>query len=138
VTVFVDTSAWYAAADRDDAGHARAAARLEEFSGRLLTSDHVLVETWYLASSRLGPLVAETLVNEIRKGIARVEPTGLADLEVAARIHDAFPDQRFSIVDRTSWSVMQRLGLHEAIAFDHDFSIYRYGRDRRQAFTVHT
>jgi len=98
----------------------------------------VLIETWYLASSRLGPLVAEQLVNGIRMGIARVEPTGLADLEVAAQIHDAFPDEHFSIVDRTSWSVMQRLGVHEAIAFDRDFSIYRYGRDRRQAFTVHT
>jgi len=43
VTVFVDTSAWYAAADIDDAGHQRAARRLEEFAGSLLTSDHVLV-----------------------------------------------------------------------------------------------
>lgn len=32
---------------------------------------------------------------------------------------------------------MQRLGVHEAISFDRDYSIYRFGRDRRQAFTVH-
>ena len=25
----------------------------------------------------------------------------------------------------------------EAISFDRDYSIYRFGRDRRQAFTVH-
>ena len=138
MTVFVDTSAWYAAADADDASHARAAARLGEFSGELLTSDHILVETWFLASSRLGSDIAEALVNRIRMGIARIEPVTLADHEMAAQIHEAFSDQRFSIVDRTSWSVMQRLGVHAAIAFDRDFSIYRFGHDRRQAFTVHT
>ena len=138
MTVFVDTSAWYAAADSNDASHSRAAARLQEFSGELLTSDHVLVETWFLASSRLGSDVAEALVNRIRTGIARIESVTPADLEVAARIHESFPDQRFSIVDRTSWSVMERLGVHETVAFDRDFSIYRFGRDRRQAFTVHT
>jgi uncharacterized protein len=138
VTVFVDTSAWYAAADRDDASHARAAARLEEFTGQLITTDHILIETWYLAASRLGPDVAERLVNSIRAGIARVENTLLADLEAAASTRAAFPDQDFSIVDRTSWSVMIRLGVHRAIAFDRDYSIYRFGRRRAQAFTVHS
>lgn len=137
MSAFVDTSAWYAAADADDASHSRAAALLEELKGELVTSDHVLVETWYLAASRLGPSVAEELVNRIRKGIARVEATQIADLEVAATIGEAFSDQDFSIVDRTSWSVMERLGIHDVIAFDQDFSIYRFGPGRRSAFTVH-
>jgi uncharacterized protein len=138
VTVFVDTSAWYAAADRDDTSHTRAAARLEEFTGQLVTSDHILIETWYLAASRLAPDIAERLVNSIRAGIARVENTLLSDLEAGAATGAAFPDQDFSIVDRTSWSVMIRLGVHEAIAFDRDYSIYRFGRGRKQAFTVHS
>ena len=138
MSVFVDTSAWYAAADVSDVHHRRAVERLSGFSGDLLTSDHVLVETWFLAANRLGTEVAERLVNAIRAGRARVEVAAVADLEVAAQIHDAFSDQEFSIVDRTSWSIMQRLGVHEAISFDRDYLIYRFGRDRRQAFTVHT
>lgn len=138
MTVFVDTSAWYAAADRSDRSHARASLLLSQFEGDLLTSDHVLVETWFLASSRMGDDVAEQLVNAIRAGIARVESAILADLEVAASIRTTFHDQSFSIVDRTSWSVMQRLGIHEAIAFDRDFAVYRFGRDRRSSFTVHS
>jgi predicted nucleic acid-binding protein len=137
MTVFVDTSAWYAAADLDDASHARAGARLEEFTGQLVTTDHILIETWYLAAGRLGPDIAEQLINKIRAGIARVENTLLSDVEAAASTRAAFPDQDFSIVDRTSWSVMVRLGVHEAIAFDRDYSIYRFGRGRSQAFTVH-
>ena len=137
MSVFVDTSAWYAATDLGDVHHSRAVERLGEFSRDLLTSDHVLVETWFLAANRLGTDVAETLVNAIRAGRASVEVVGIADLEIAAQIHDAFADQEFSIVDRTSWSIMQRLGVHEAISFDRDYLIYRFGRDRRQAFTVH-
>ena len=137
MTAFVDTSAWYAAADIDDAGHERAARRLEEFAGALLTSDHVLIETWFLAARRLGSEVAEQLVNGIRLGIARVEPAIVADLEVAARIGQDFADQAFSLVDRTSWSIMQRLGVHEAISLDADYSVFRFGRDKRQAFTVY-
>ncbi len=138
MSVFVDTSAWYAAADLGGVHHGRAVERLSEFSGDLLTSDHVLVETWFLAANRLGVDVAETLVTAIRAGRARVAVATVADLEVAAQIHNAFADQEFSIVDRTSWSIMQRLGVHEAVSFDRDYSIYRFGRDRRQAFTVHT
>ena len=137
MSVFVDTSAWYAAADVDDAGHERAARRLQEFAGGLLTSDHVLVETWFLAARRLGIETAEQLVNGIRMGIARVEPAIIADLEVAARIGEDFADQDFSLVDRTSWSIMQRLGVHEAVSLDADFSVFRFGRDRNRAFTVY-
>ena len=139
MTVFVDTCAWCAAADRDDASHARAAARLEEFTGQLITTDHILIETWYLPASRLGPDVAEQLVNSIRAGIARIENTLLlSDVEAAAATRAAFPAQDFSIVDRTSWSAKIRLGVHEAIAFDRDYSICRFGRGRAQAFTVHS
>ncbi len=138
MSVFVDTSAWYAAADRGDAHHSRAVERLSEFSGDLVTSDHVLVETWFLTANRLGVDVAETQITAIRSGMARVEVATIAELEVATQIHDAFSDQQFSIVDRTSWSIMQCLGVHEAVSFDRDYSIYRFGRNRRQAFTVHT
>ncbi|MCE7884713.1 MAG: PIN domain-containing protein [Actinobacteria bacterium ATB1] len=138
VSVFVDTSAWYAAADTDDASHDRATARLEEFAGHLVTSDHVLIETWYLTAARLRAARAEELVNLIRRGIARVESAQLADLEVAATIAETFPDQGFSIVDRTSWAVMERLGIHDAIAFQTDYAIYRFGPGRRRAFTVHS
>ncbi len=87
---------------------------------------------------RLGTDAAERLVNGVRTGVARIEPAIVADLEAAARIGEDFADQAFSIVDRTSWSIMQRLGVHEAISLDADFSIFRFGRDRRKAFTVHS
>ena len=96
------------------------------------------METWFLAANRLGAGIAETLVKTIRAGGAVVEAATIADLEIGAQTHDVFANQEFSIVDRTSWSIMQRLGVDQAISFDRDYLIHRFGRDRRQAVTVHS
>ncbi|WP_420621514.1 type II toxin-antitoxin system VapC family toxin [Candidatus Poriferisodalis sp.] len=133
---FVDTSAWVSMADRSEASHARVADALRERRGRLLTSDHVLQETWTVMRFRHDPAAAEALVNSIRGGIARIEVSLLADLEVAAAIGTAFGDQDFSLSDRTSWAVMERLGIEEVISLDRDFRIYRYGPGRRRALHV--
>lgn len=80
--------------------------------------------------------VAETAVNAIRRGNARVEASLLGDLEAAAAIGLAFSDQDFSLADRTSWAVMERLGITEAVTLDRDFRVYRYGPRRRRAFRI--
>jgi predicted nucleic acid-binding protein len=65
-----------------------------------------------------------------------VEHVTPADLDAAWAIGEAFPDQRFSLVDRTSFAVMERLGVHRALAFDDDFAVYRFGPRRDRAFEV--
>lgn len=135
MSLFVDTSAWFAAADKDDRSNARAK---EILSGgdRLVTSDHVLVETWTLLRYRLTRKAAERFWQGLRGGAAVLEPVEDADLEAAWTIGQAYPDQDFSIVDRTSFAVMQRLGIGRVATFDDDFAIYRFGPGRRRAFEV--
>ncbi len=70
------------------------------------------------------------------RGVAAVELVAAADLEVAWSIASTFSDQDFSIVDCTSFAVMQRLGMRRVASFDDDFAVYRFGRNRREAFTV--
>ncbi len=135
MSLFVDTSAWYAAADAGDRSHQRAAEILAA-GERLVTTDHVMLESWLLLRHRLGWAAAERFWGGLRAGVAAIESVGNADLEVAWAIGQAFSDQDFSVVDRTSFAVMQRLGIERAAAFDHDFAVYRYGPNRRQAFVV--
>lgn len=135
MSVFVDTSVWYAAADADDRSNARAKAILSE-SARLVTTDHVLIETWTLLRWRIHRAAAEAFWQGLRRGVAGIEPIGTADLEAAWAIGLIFPDQDFSIVDRTSFAAMERLGVERAAAFDPDFSIYRYGPKRDRAFEI--
>jgi predicted nucleic acid-binding protein len=135
VSLFVDTSAWYAAADRADSSHRRAKSVLARGED-LVTTDHVLVETWLLLRHRLGRRAAERFWEALRAGVAAIEPVVPADLEVAWAVADRFPDQDFSIVDRTSFASMLRLGLRRVATFDDDFAVFRFGPGRRLAFEV--
>ncbi len=135
MTLFVDTGVWFAALDRGDANHARSAALLTE-AGPLVTTDYILVETWRLAAQRLGYPVAERFWQTLRGGIARLERVEPVDRETAWAIGRRYEDQTFSLVDRTSFAVMERLGLRRVAAFDSDFAIYRFGVDNSRAFTL--
>src|SRR5207249_10521877 len=110
LTCFVDTSMFFAAVDEDDRSNVHAT-RILSAGERLITTDHVLVETWFLIARRLGRRAAERFWEGVRGGAAHIEPVTTGDLEVAFTIGEVFPDQDFSIVDRTSFAVMQRIGV---------------------------
>ena len=126
---------WFAAIVSRDRWNARAKTILRNTT-RHITTDHVLVETWLLLNSRAHRQAAERFWDGIRTGAARVESVTPADLETSWAIGAAFPDQSFSIVDRTSFSVMERLGIVHVATFDNDFAVYRYGRNRDRAFEI--
>ena len=135
MSVFVDTSCWYAAADRGDQSNRRAKGVLSG-ADELITSDHVLVEAWLLLRHRLGLEAADQFWSGLMGGIASVEPVISADLQVAQVISEEFADQDFSLVDCTSFAVMRRLGLERAATFDAHFAIFRYGARKERAFTI--
>lgn len=126
---------WYAAADKSDGGNGRAKAVLSAGEA-LITTDHILIESWTLIRYRLGRHAAERFWEGLRNGVATIETVGPADLEAAWQIGTSYRDQDFSIVDRTSFAVMRRLGIERVASLDDDFAIFRFGPGRRRAFTV--
>ncbi len=135
MSLFVDTSVWYAAADSSDVSNARAKAILNDDEALYIT-DHVLVETWTLLRYRLHRHAAERFWEGLRTGTATIEPVGTADLEAAWQIGLSYRDQDFSLVDRTSFAVMRRLGIERAASFDDHFAVFRFGPKRRHAFVI--
>ncbi len=135
MSLFVDTSIWYAAADSSDDANGRAKVILKA-GEPLVTSDHVLSETWTLIRYRISRQAAERFWDGLRSGVASIEVAGAADLEAAWQIGAAYRDQDFSFVDRTSFAVMRRLGIERAASLDDDFAIFRFGPNRRRAFTI--
>lgn len=134
--MLVDTGAWYALADRADRHHDEARLFYAEHAGRtpFVTTDLVLAETWALLNAHLGRAAALTFwgtLRETRTPILTVEPV---DLEAAWHIVHAFPDQALSLVDCTSFALMERFGIHDAFAFDAHFLVYRFGPGRQRAF----
>ena len=135
MSLFVDTSIWYAAADSSDRSNARSKAILK--SGEtLVTSDHVLIETLTLLHHKLARKAAERFWEGLRSGIAAIETVTLADLEIAWDIGVSWRDQDFSIVDRTSFAVMRRLGIDRVASLDAHFAVFRFGPKRRESLHV--
>jgi predicted nucleic acid-binding protein len=132
---FIDTSVWFAAANIRDRHNARAKTILSEISTAVLT-DYVLIETWRLLNSRMHRQAAEGFWLAVRRGVAELERVTPVDLEAAWAIGQFFSGQEFSIVDRVSFAVMERLGLMHVASFDNDFAVYRFGRARERAFSV--
>ncbi len=121
---FIDTSAFYALADPGDSRHADAVALLRMDEHRsLLTTDRVLEETWTLLGRRKGHGVAVRVLRGLRasRRLRRLD----VDLDLAAQAwawlerHD---ERRYSFVDASSFAAMRREGVHEACAFDGDFT----------------
>ncbi len=135
MSLFVDTSIWYAIADSSEFDNSRAK-EIVNSGEPLVTTDHILVETWMLLRRRLGRHVADRFWGTIREGAVAIETVGAADLEAAWRIGVDWEDRDFSIVDRTSFAVMRRLGIERAASLDDHFAVFRFGPQRRHAFTV--
>ena len=135
MSLFVDTSIWYAAADSSDRSNARAKAILRS-GDALVTTDHILIETWTLLRYRINRNAAERFWEGIRSGVAVIEPVCLADLESAWLLGTAWSNQDFSIVDRTSFAVMNRLGIDRAASLDDHFAVFRFGPRLRKSFSI--
>lgn len=121
--LFVDTSAWFAFANRDDPDHKAVAALLGKPRGRLITSNFIFDETVTLCLYRLGHSVAEkvgrALLDSARVDLLRITPE---DENEAWELFCKRPDQTYSFTDCTSFVIMRRLGITTAAALDDDFA----------------
>jgi predicted nucleic acid-binding protein len=132
--LFVDTSGFYALADRSDRHHLAARAVLDRRSPaeQWITTDHVVVESWLLLRARLGYPMALRFWDAVASGLATVAGLSSADLVRARSLAGAWRDQELSFVDCTSFAFIERLGLERALAYDAHFRVIRLGSDRRR------
>lgn len=136
--LFVDTGAFYALADRSDRHHlaARAAWLESARTDELIATDHLVVESWLLLRARLGRPVAMRWWDALRRGTVTVVGVTSQDFGRAREIAAGWPDQDFSLIDCTSFAVLERLGLDRAFAFDAHFRAVRLGPRRDRALTL--
>lgn len=125
-SLFVDTSAWYALADAGDPHHQGAVKLRCLLADRhtLVTTNHVVSETYTLLRVRLGFGAAQQFLSSVRGSLYTERVFIQAPWEEAAEdLLARYAGQDFSYVDATSFVAMQRLGLQQALAFDHHFAV---------------
>ena len=126
--VFVDTGGWIAMAVKRDRYHKRAATyylKLSEDKVRMVTSNHVLAETYtriryddgHDKALQFNALIQEALKSG-RLNLQWVTPAIHRD---AWDIFEKYSDQDFSFVDCTSFAIAERIGVKEAFGFDDHF-----------------
>ncbi len=126
--VFVDTSAFYAASDRDnrasDAARALIARLISERS-HLVTTNFVLAELHALVLARGNQYLALTVLQGLRQSpTLTIERVTELDEQRAWEIIERYEDKAFSFVDAASFAVMERLGITIAFAIDRHFAQY--------------
>lgn len=128
--VFIDTSAFYALLDRDDAHHPkakRAWTDLLKAAHALVTSNYILVETFALLQNRLGMQAIRALHDDLLP-LINIEFVSLGSHRsgVAALLSASRRD--LSLVDCVSFDVMRTSGINTVFAFDKHF--------KEQGFTL--
>jgi predicted nucleic acid-binding protein len=120
---FADTSFWFALQERRDRRHADATALVHAGVGRLCVSNHVVGETWTLLRRRAGHAAAVGFLDRLARlpevELVHIDAATEADAWRWLRRHD---EREYSLVDATSFALMRRRRIREALAFDGDFN----------------
>ena len=132
MTVFVDTSAFYAVLDHDDGNHGSARAiwsRLLGSRAALLTNNYVLLETCALLQNRLGVAALRAFQ---RDALPLLNVDWISAKRHSSAVEAALAAQRrrLSAVDCASFQTMREHGVDVAFCFDEHF--------REQGFTMAT
>jgi uncharacterized protein len=119
---FLDSGAIYALTDRNDADHATVRAVHAVQARRFVTHDLILVEAFSLLTKRLHKAAAVQAIGALKRSprieIVRVDAELL---EAAWKRCQQFADKDWDWIDCTSFEVMERRGLREALSLDHHF-----------------
>jgi predicted nucleic acid-binding protein len=123
--VFVDSSGLYALADRRDSSHAQAKERvsklLESGTGLVLT-DYIVDEACTLAKVRAGSDAALRLLEIVERSRAiEMLWIGIEHFEAAKAFFRRHADHGYSFTDCTSFVVMDKLRIRDALTSDHHF-----------------
>jgi predicted nucleic acid-binding protein len=122
--IFVDSSFWVALQLPRDEHHDEARELLRSHADEpWVTTNHVRGETWMYLRRKTWHALAVTFLDLLeRTPRLHIEFIG-GPLEEAAltwlRHHD---ERAYSLVDATSFALMHKLGIREALAFDDDFA----------------
>jgi len=122
--IFVDTSFWAATTSRRDGHHDEAVLLLERHArDPLLTSNHVVGETWSFLRRRHGHRQAVAFLDRVGRTLRLEVVHASREVEAEAlfwlRRHD---EREYSFVDATSFALMRVRRIVGALAFDGDFS----------------
>jgi len=130
-TIFVDTGAWVALANRSDRHHREAVEAFGDLQKRcrFLTTNLVVAETYVLLRRTLGYAAAIAFLDAIEGSPKTTKLLSDEAAEASAgEILRTYRDQDYSYTDAVSFAAMRRHNVRTAFAFDQHFSSAGFAR----------
>lgn len=121
--IFLDTSAFFALLDRDDANHQKAKkiwSSLADFDNILITTNYIVVESLALIQHRLGLEAVRGFQEDILP-LINIEWVNADTHRAGVSAFFAASRRKLSLVDCVSFEVMRFSGVKTVFAFDPHF-----------------
>jgi predicted nucleic acid-binding protein len=116
--ILLDTSGLLAAIDASQHGHQAAARVLLEAEGPFLLSPLVLAELDYLLSTRVGPAAELALLDEVSRGVYRLEPFDQQDVAAAHDIVSRYDTLSIGLADASIVVLAARYEVSQILTLD--------------------
>jgi uncharacterized protein len=116
--ILLDTSGLLAVVDDSQPKHHEAAAVLAAASPPRLLSPFVLAELDYLTAKRVGQAAELALLDEVGRGVYRLEPFSDADIADARAVIEAFAALEVGLTDASLVVLARRHGTTDLLTLD--------------------
>jgi hypothetical protein len=129
-TVFIDTGAWFAIADKTDQFHGKATEILHtlvESKIPMVTSNLIVHETVMLLSRKVSKTAAVHFPEKIyADGDIEIIQTDEEIEQKAYKIFKRYTEQDFTIADCCSFVIMKENQIRHAFTFDKHFAVMKF------------
>jgi predicted nucleic acid-binding protein len=130
--ILLDTSGLLAAIDGSQRNHAACAAAVKRATGPLLLSPFVLAELDYLLARHVGADAQAALLDEVGRGVYRLEPFDASDIKAAGEIIQKYADLRIGLADASLVVLAMRRSARDVLTLDErHFRALRIGARKR-------
>jgi predicted nucleic acid-binding protein len=116
--IVLDTSGLLSAIDASQRHHAACAEILAEATGPLLLSPFVLAELDYLLATQVDGQAQLALVDEVARGVYRLESFSAHDVAVAGDVMRRYANLAIGLADASIVVLAQRHGTRDVLTLD--------------------
>lgn len=116
--ILLDTSGLLAAIDGSQRHHAACAAALLEALPPRLLSPFVLAELDYLLATQVGAAAQLGVLDEVARGVYRIEPFGPADVAAAREVVARYADLDVGLADASIVVLAARHRVRDVLTLD--------------------
>jgi predicted nucleic acid-binding protein len=116
--ILLDTSGLLSAIDRSQRHHEAARRALESVPPPWILSPFVLAELDYLLATRVGQTAERMLLDEVGRGVYRLESFEADDIASAERVIGRYADHQVGLADASIVVLAARYGVRDVLTLD--------------------